>query len=108
MTEGLSEIRSFYDSTPINFNPHHSWLSLTQQQNLTLFRGRAGKPEVERPKFRKDAKPTERSLKGKLRWCLARDSARVAVMAEMAQCGSGSFCAELKSVPEQYFVIKTA
>ena len=22
-------------------NPHHSWLGLTEQQNLTLFRGRA-------------------------------------------------------------------
>ena len=30
-----------------------------------LFRGRAWMPEVERPKFRKDAKPTERSFKGK-------------------------------------------
>ena len=46
-------------------NPHHSWLGLTEQQNLTLFRGRAWMPEVERPKFRKDAKQTERSLKGK-------------------------------------------
>lgn len=32
---------------------------------LPLFRGRAWMPEVERPKFRKDAKQTERSLKGK-------------------------------------------
>jgi len=31
-------------------NPHHSWLGLTEQQNLTLFRGRAWMPEVERPK----------------------------------------------------------
>ena len=30
-----------------------------------LFRGRAWMPEVERPKFRKDAKPTKRSYKGK-------------------------------------------
>ena len=30
-----------------------------------LFRGRAWMPEVERPKFRKDAKQAERSLKGK-------------------------------------------
>ena len=28
---------------------------------LHLFRGRAWMPEVERPEFRKDAKPTERS-----------------------------------------------
>ena len=32
-------------------NHHHSWLGLTEQQNLTLFRGRAWMPEVERPKF---------------------------------------------------------
>ena len=24
-----------------NYNPHHSWLGLTEQQNLTLFRGEA-------------------------------------------------------------------
>ena len=48
-----------------NYNLHHSWLGLTEQQNLTLFRGRAWMSEVERPKFRKDAKPTERSFKGK-------------------------------------------
>ena len=47
------------------YNPHHSWLGLTEQQNLTLFRGRAWMPEVERPKALQDAKPTERSLKGK-------------------------------------------
>ena len=47
------------------YNPHHSWLSLTEQQNLTLFRGRAWMPEVERPEFRTDAKPKKRSLKGK-------------------------------------------
>ena len=44
-----------------NYNPHHSWLGLTEQQNLTLFRGRAWMPEVERPKALQDAKPTERS-----------------------------------------------
>ena len=32
---------------------------------LTFFEGRAWMPEVERPEFRKDAKPTKRSLKGK-------------------------------------------
>ena len=64
--QGLRLLRSFEDDTPINFNPHHSWLGLTEQQNLTLFRGRAWMPEVERPKFRKDAKQTERSLKGKV------------------------------------------
>ena len=46
-------------------NPHHSWLGLTKQQNLTFNKGRAWMPEVERPKFRKDAKQAERSLKGK-------------------------------------------
>ena len=58
-------LRSFEDSGAINFNPHHSWLGLTEQQDLTLFRGRAWMPEIERPKFRKDAKQAERSLKGK-------------------------------------------
>ena len=35
----------------IGSNPHRSWLGLTEQQNLTLFRGREWMPEVERPKF---------------------------------------------------------
>ena len=39
----------------------NSWLSKAQQQKLTFDKGRAWMPEVERPEFRKDAKPTERS-----------------------------------------------
>ena len=31
-------------------NPYHCWLGLIEQQNLTLFRGRAWMPEVERPR----------------------------------------------------------
>jgi len=46
-------------------NPHHSWLGLTEQQNLTLFRGRAWMPEVERPKALQGRKAFGRSLKGK-------------------------------------------
>ena len=54
-------LRSFEDGTPINFNPHHSWLGLTEQQNLTLFRGEARVIVLGKG----TAKPTERSLKGK-------------------------------------------
>ena len=43
--------KSEWDRSSVKFNPHHSWLGLTEQQNLTLFRGRAWMPEVERPKF---------------------------------------------------------
>ena len=39
----------------------NSWLSKAQQQKLTFDKGRAWRPEGERPEFRKDAKPTERS-----------------------------------------------
>ena len=39
----------------------NSWLSKAQQQKLTFDKGRTWMPEVERPEFRKDAKPTERS-----------------------------------------------
>ena len=78
-------LRSFEDSGAINFNPHRladrnvtdismlkilhnkaEFLDLLLVCNPPpLFRGRAWMPEIERPKFRKDAKQAERSLKGK-------------------------------------------
>ena len=33
--------KSEWDRSSVKFNPHHSWLGLTEQQNLTLFRGEA-------------------------------------------------------------------
>ena len=65
VVRGEGIVRKISLMVRIGSNPHHSWLGLTEQQNLTLFRGRAWMPEVERPEFRKDAKPTERSFKGK-------------------------------------------
>ena len=46
-------------------NPSGSRPNFFGRQHLTFGKGRAWMPEVERPKFRKDAKPTERLLKGK-------------------------------------------
>ena len=42
-------------------NPSGSRPNLFRRQHLTFDKGRAWMPEVERPEFRKDAKPTERS-----------------------------------------------
>ena len=46
-------------------NPSGSRPNFFGRQHLTFDKGRAWMPEVERPKFCKDAKPTKRSLKGK-------------------------------------------
>ena len=69
--EGIGIDRSTTIKTTKALTSPHSWLGLTEQQNLTLFRGRAWMPEVERPKALQDAKPTERSLKGKCDSALA-------------------------------------
>ena len=42
-------------------NPSGSRPNFFGRQHLTFDKGRAWMPEVERPEFRKDAKPTERS-----------------------------------------------
>jgi len=42
-------------------NPFGSRPNFFGRQHLTFDKGRAWMPEVERPEFRKDAKPTERS-----------------------------------------------
>ena len=42
-------------------NPSGSRPNSFGRQHLTFDKGRAWMPEVERPEFRKDAKPTERS-----------------------------------------------
>ena len=43
------------------YNPSGSRPNFFGRQHLTFDKGRAWMPEVERPEFRKDAKPTERS-----------------------------------------------
>ena len=43
------------------YNPSGSRPNFFGRQYLTFDKGRAWMPEVERPEFRKDAKPTERS-----------------------------------------------
>ena len=48
--EGIGIDRSTTIKTTKALTSPHSWLGLTEQQNLTLFRGRAWMPEVERPK----------------------------------------------------------
>ena len=45
----------------IGSNPSGSRPNFFGRQHLTFDKGRAWMPEVERPEFRKDAKPTERS-----------------------------------------------
>ena len=53
---GRGIVRKISLMVQMGSNPHHSWLGLTEQHNLTLFRGRAWTPEVERPKaLSKDA-----------------------------------------------------
>ena len=38
---GQGIVRKISLMVRIGSNPHHSWLGLTEQQNLTLFRGEA-------------------------------------------------------------------
>ena len=45
----------------MEYNPSGSRPNFFGRQHLTFDKGRAWMPEVERPEFRKDAKPTERS-----------------------------------------------
>ena len=61
MTEGLltkvtAGLKQFVASNPSGSRPN-----FFGRQHLTFDKGRAWMPEVERPEFRKDAKPTERS-----------------------------------------------
>ncbi len=58
--EGVGARQSWWCGNPSGRCPN-----FIGRQHLTFDKGRAWMPEVERPELRKDAKQTERSLKGK-------------------------------------------
>ena len=66
MTEGLlTEVSEKRKGCGRCGNPSGRCPNFIGRQHLTFDKGRAWMPEVERPELRKDAKQTERSLKGK-------------------------------------------